>query len=191
MFLLFRIKRALSKKLKADPLRMQHVKNMMKVALRLASINGVDQKKTKIACLLHDLLKLEDPIKLKELIISQFPSIDTEAFPEVTWHALGAKVYAEVVLGVSDQDILNAIMYHTTGRPGMSKLEKIVALADYIEEGRTFVGEEIRKLADEDLDKALYLSMIEITDYLANNNLPISSLTKRALEEYQQLYGGN
>jgi HD superfamily phosphohydrolase YqeK len=73
----------------------------------------------------------------------------------------------------------------------MSKLEKIVALADYIEEGRTFVGEEIRKLADEDLDKALYLSMIEITDYLANNNLPISSLTKRALEEYQQLYGGN
>lgn len=64
---------------------------------------------------------------------------------------------------VNDSDILNAVRYHTTGRPNMTNLEKIVYLADYIEPGRDFPGvEEMRAISYEDLDRAL-LSALEKT----------------------------
>lgn len=190
MFLLLRIRILLLVKLRKDPFRRRHVTNMMKVALRLQSHYGADRKKTKLAVLLHDLMKLEDPAKLKAMVDEHHPKLDPNAFPEVTWHGIGAMLYAKDKLMITDTDILNAVMYHTTGRVGMSLLEKIICLADYIEEGRTFVGAEIRKLAFQDIDKALYLSMLEVSAYLKENNMPISSLTMRAIDEYQSQYGG-
>lgn len=190
MFLLLRVRFLLRIKLRKDPARRLHVKRMMKVALKLQKHYGADKKQTKIAVLLHDILKNEDPKTLKKMVEEHFPALDHQAFPEATWHALCAMIYAKEKLGISDSDVLNAIKYHTTGRVGMSLLEKIICLADYIEEGRTYVSEDIKSLAYLDIDKALYLSMLEITAYLRKHNLPVSSLTLAAIGAYTSQYGG-
>jgi predicted HD superfamily hydrolase involved in NAD metabolism len=156
----------------------------------LAIHHQEDLHKTKIACLLHDVCKLDSLEKIKETIATHFPALDENDFPEVTWHALAGMIYAKEVCHITDPDILNAIKYHTTGRPNMSKLEKIVCLSDYIEEGREFVSDELRKLAFIDLDKALYVSMLEVSAYLHANNLPLSRLTLIAMEDYKSIYGG-
>ena len=74
---------------------------------------------------------------------------------------------ANVVYGIVDEDILNAVSYHTTGRAGMSKLEKIIFLADAIEPGRNYpTVEEIRKLAYIDLNKACISSLERTVEYI-------------------------
>ena len=76
--------------------------------------------------------------------------------------------------GVADQEILDGIMYHTTGIDGMSKLAKVVYLADMIEPGRDFPGvEELRKLARRDLDRAMLLAYRNTMRYLLEGGLLI------------------
>ena len=82
-------------------------------------------------------------------------------------HAQAGAIFAKEIGGVKDEETLNAIRYHTTGRKGMGLLEKIIFMADYIEDGRVFEGvERVRRLAFKDLDlamlKALDLSMIHL-----------------------------
>ena len=88
-------------------------------------------------------------------------------------------------LGISDPDILNAVRYHTTGRENMSRLEKIIYLADLIEEGRDFPGVEgLRELAEEDLDTALLEGMRHVLLYLVKNRSPVQLLS---IEAYNDL----
>ena len=69
--------------------------------------------------------------------------------------------------GITDPDIINAVSYHTTGRPAMSALEKVIYIADAIEPNRNYPGvEAIRKMAEEDLDKACLLSMDRTIEYV-------------------------
>lgn len=64
----------------------------------------------------------------------------------------------------------SAVRWHTTGRPAMSQLEKIIYLADYIEPTRDFEGiDELRRLCDENLDAAMELGLrMSIEDVRAN-----------------------
>ncbi|MFS8512340.1 MAG: bis(5'-nucleosyl)-tetraphosphatase (symmetrical) YqeK, partial [Planifilum fulgidum] len=81
-------------------------------------------------------------------------------------------------LGVDDEEVLNAIRSHTTGRPGMSLLEKVVFLADYIEPGRSFSGvEEVRRLAREDLDRAILKALDNTIVYLVERGFKVYPLT--------------
>ena len=96
-------------------------------------------KKAYIAGLLHDVAKGKCRKGLKK--IAQQYSVDIDEFesinPELIHGKLGAKM-VEIELGVDDEDILNAICWHTTGRENMSMLEKIVYIADLTEPGRDF-----------------------------------------------------
>ncbi len=76
------------------------------------------------------------------------------------WHAPVGAYLAEKEAGITDPEILDAIRYHTSGRPGMTLLDKVIYVADYIEPGRHFPGvEEVRRLAETDLNEALIQAM--------------------------------
>ena len=92
------------------------------------------------------------------------------------------------IFGIDDEDILNAIAYHTTGRAGMSTLEKIIFLADAIEPGRHYLGvEEIRKVAETDLDGACILSLARTIEHVRDEKgwylHPATVEAKEYLEE--------
>ena len=90
---------------------------------------------------------------------------------------------------MSDEDILNAIRYHTTGRAGMSLLEKIVFIADYIEPNREKFGglEEARRLAYQDLDAAMKYILENTIDFVKIRGRLLHPLSLEALEYYKKL----
>lgn len=94
---------------------------------------------------------------------------------------------AKKMYTINDKAILSAIMYHTTGRPKMTLLEKIVYISDFIEPGRTEIPvlNKVRKLAYSNLDKAVYLSAQSTISYLQNTEKPIDSMTIQTLKYYQ------
>lgn len=137
--------------------RFNHSIAVAKEAVRLAKIYGVDEKKAEVAGILHDITK-EVPKDEQLQIIRCFGIImtDVEFCSIKLWHAITASIYLEKILGIKDRDILNAVRYHTTGRAGMSKLEKIIFVADSISEDRKYSGvEKLRKKAYVSLDEAM------------------------------------
>ena len=91
---------------------------------------------------------------------------------------------------VKDEEILTAITYHTTGRPGMSLLEKIVYISDYIEPMRDKAPNlpKVRKIAFEDLDECMYEILKDTLEYLEENPKEIDSTTRDAYVYYKDLH---
>ena len=87
---------------------------------------------------------------------------------------------------MDDKAILNAVLNHTTGRPEMSRLEKIIYIADYIEPGRKHAPNlsQVRALAFHDLDRALLQILKDTLDYLQSIESPIDPLTQRTYDYY-------
>jgi len=144
--------------------RYTHSERTAKSAYHLAKEHGEDPDKAYLAGLLHDIAKELTPLETGkysgELNETDF------LFPDVIHSFIGAKL-AEEVLGISDIDILNAIRYHTTARICMSVLEKIVFIADKIEEGRNYPETGyLKELAELDLDKAVF-EILQITTSIA------------------------
>ena len=91
---------------------------------------------------------------------------------------------------IKDEEILTAITYHTTGRPGMSLLEKIVYISDYIEPMRDKAPNlaKVRKIAFEDLDECMYQILKDTLSYLDENPNDVDSATKDAYAYYTMLH---
>ena len=89
---------------------------------------------------------------------------------------------------IDDEEIIDAILYHTTGRPGMSLLEKIVYIADYIEPGRNHAPNlgEIRELCFADLDEALLKILEDILVHLKESKKEIDPMTQMTYEFYKR-----
>ena len=136
--------------------RYQHTLGVMETAITLAKQYGADIKKAELAAIFHDYAKFRPKDEMKEIIVSQgFPQ-DLLAYNAELWHAPVGTYLVEKEVGITDREVLDAIRYHTSGRPKMSLLEKVIYLADYIEPGRHFPGvEEVREIAKENLDEAL------------------------------------
>ena len=103
-------------------------------------------------------------------------------------HAKVGAYLAETRYGVTVPDILNAIRYHTTGRPQMSKLEKILYIADYIEPGRKHVAdlEQIRQMAYQNLDTTMAKILENTLAYLKTTDGQIDSMTEETYEYYKK-----
>ncbi|ERI07954.1 bis(5'-nucleosyl)-tetraphosphatase (symmetrical) YqeK [Aneurinibacillus aneurinilyticus] len=159
--------------------RYEHTLGVVDTAIRLADKYGADKEKAETAAILHDYCKFWPEDRMREIIEST-PTIpkDLLEHDKELWHA---HVGAEVVrseLGIEDEEILDAIRYHTSGRENMTLLEKIVCLADYIEPGRQFPGvEELRTAAEEDLDRALAKGLGGTITFLVNREKRIYPLT--------------
>ncbi|WP_044642317.1 bis(5'-nucleosyl)-tetraphosphatase (symmetrical) YqeK [Risungbinella massiliensis] len=136
--------------------RFAHTQRVVETALELAEIFGENREKIKIAGYLHDYCKFWSADRLTEWIRKhQLPSELLDHNKEL-WHGpVGAEV-ARSQFGVQEDDILDAIRYHTSGRPNMGLLEKIIFLADFVEPGRQFPGvERARELVKQDLNEAM------------------------------------
>ncbi|MCR5331426.1 MAG: nicotinate-nucleotide adenylyltransferase [Lachnospiraceae bacterium] len=181
-----------------SPHRFTHVKNVAKTAVKLARTYNADMDKAYIAGLLHDCAKYLDDEQM--LQVAEEYNIELEEVEKASLQLVHAKigaVFAREVYGIEDEDILNAIRYHTTGRPNMSLLEKIIYIADYIEPGRkrdisdpqaARMLELARSFASVDLDQTLKYILKETYDYLVNKtDYAISDMTRKAYEFYKDI----
>ncbi len=176
------IKKDLKKKLK--PKRYEHSINVMKTAKDLALRYDVDIVKAQIAGLVHDCAKSLTIDEMLELAKEKNYSIPEEfIINPATLHAVVGALLAEEKYGVFDQEVLEAIKKHTTGSKKMSKLDKIIFLADYIEPGRKgdYV-DEVRKLAENNLDQAVLKALDNTINYLKENNNIINPSSLEARE---------
>lgn len=155
--------------------RFVHSVNVAKQAKRLAKIFGCDEERAVVAGILHDVTK-ETPFEEQLKIISDGGIIldSVESKNTKLWHAISGYVFVRDVLKTEDEDILNAIRYHTTGRAGMSLLEKIIFVADFTGDERNYSDVDVmREKALRNLDEAIiYGLQFTITD-LAGKGLTI------------------
>ena len=170
----------LKKHVKGD--RFEHSLGVEHAAIALAERYGADPAKAGLAGLLHDIAKQMNNAKLTAEYGIYSPSDRTVHGP------LGAAWLRDHGY-VDDEDVLNAIRYHTTGRPAMSLLEKIVFIADAIEPGRKSQEADIlRDYASEDLDKAVLYSLgCSLRRVLDNQHL-IDPDTVSAYNDYRRLF---
>ncbi len=136
-------------------------------AKRLALKYGADAEKSYLAGLLHDITKnasVDEHLK----IFSDFGIIlnDIEKNAEKLWHAFSGALFVENYLKINDAEIIDAIRYHTTAKPNMSLLGKVLYLADFTSADRDYPDvDEIRKLVDISLDEAfIYALQFSVKD---------------------------
>lgn len=167
------------------PKRFKHTQGVAGEAFKLAGRYGCDEQKAYIAGLLHDCAKCFSNKKQLELCAKYGVVVDDviKAQPALAHSFLGAEM-AKSDFGVADDAIVDAIRYHTTGRAGMSLLEKIVYIADCIEPYREpYPGlAEIRAFAYEDIDKAMVCALSHTIEYNKNKGGIIHPLSIEALD---------
>ncbi len=166
--------------------RLQHTYAVADEAVRLAKRYGADEKKARLAALFHDMCKGMTVDELDARVRS-FGLADRLLGRANLSHS---KVAAEMMkreYHISDEDMINAVAFHTTGRAGMSKLEKIVFLADAIEPGRDYPGvDEIRALAREDLDSAMIRMLSHTVEYIGEKGDYLDPDTVEALKDLKE-----
>ncbi len=176
-----RIKKVLDKE------RYQHTLGVAYMAASLAMRYGEDPERLFTAGLLHDCAK-NIPNEEKYALCKKYGISlnETEKKAPYLIHAKLGAYLAEKDYGIDDKEILNSIRSHTTGRPGMSVIEKIVFTADYIEMNRREAPDlpEIRMLAFQDLDMAVIRILKSTYEYLLKGDRPIDPATKESYEYY-------
>lgn len=151
--------------------RYTHTIGVMETAITLAEQYGADVKKAELAAIFHDYAKFRPKEEMATIIVEQNMPAELLDYHSELWHAPVGAYLVEKEVGIKDGEILNAIQYHTSGRPGLTLLEKIIYLADYIEPGRHFPGvEEVRQLAKNDLDQALLRAIQNTILFLMKKN---------------------
>ncbi len=150
-----RIKEILSRRL--SPKRYYHSLGVMNTAGELARIYGEDVERAKIAGLVHDCtkeLKINEHLEIVEKYGIKIP--EAEKNIEKLYHSKTGAVMARILFGIEDEEILKAIECHTAGKAKMTRFEKILFLADFIDPSRTYKGvSAIRKKAFKNLEEAI------------------------------------
>ncbi|HPU64013.1 MAG TPA: bis(5'-nucleosyl)-tetraphosphatase (symmetrical) YqeK [Mobilitalea sp.] len=171
--------------------RYRHVLGVEEVCDDLAVIYGCDTLKARTAGLLHDCARhLSDEELISECRKFNLHITEAEMKAPYLLHAKVGAAYAKEFYKVTDENILNAIISHATGKPGMSKLEKIVYVADFIEPYRKPIPhlDKARKIAyNDDLDKAVMFISGRILEYLKSINTFIDPLTQETYNYYVYL----
>lgn len=164
---------------KLTPKRYEHSIRVSEEAVKLAKKYGADSQKAEIAGILHDIMKdtdYDDQLK----IIKEFGIIlnNVEKFSKKLWHAISGSLYIKNILGIQDDDIINSVRYHTTSRPNMSTLEKVIFIADFTSSDRDYNGvEEMRIAASKSLEVAMEEGLAFTIGDLSSKRLPIDENT--------------
>ena len=177
---------AMQKELKYS--RFIHTLGVAFTAASLAARHGADIHKAETAGILHDCAKNIDVAEMERLCVEAgIPISMIESGNGSLLHSKAGCVLARDKYGVDDPEILNAIAWHTTGKPDMTLLEKILFIADYIEPGRDKAPhlDEIRTAAFDDLDTALRMILKDTLDYLKKGEKPIDEMTQLTYDFYK------
>lgn len=158
--------------------RWEHTQGVMTTAVLLAQRFGGDEAKADLAAILHDYAKYWPVARMESIISEQGLPADLLEHDKQLWHAPVGAYAVERDFGITDTEVLDAVRYHTSGREKMTLLDKIVCLADYMEPGRDFPGvEQIRKLAESNLDQALVAGFDSTLQFLIVQHKRIFPLT--------------
>lgn len=156
--------------------RREHSYRVARMAVARASSAGVEEGKALLAAALHDCGKY---VPSDSPLLKGFAAPD--GVPAPVLHQYTGAYLAEHLFHVEEEDVLDAIRYHTSGRRGMTKLGILIYLADMLEEGRTFPGvEELRDWFYKDLNACLYHALRQQDAYLKGEGKPIYPLTDEA-----------
>ena len=167
--------------------RLPHIKGTEETAVALAKFWGVDPEKARRAAILHDCTKYWD-LETQVAACDKY-GIALDELERVSVKFLHAKTgaaLAKYVFGEPD-DVYDAIFCHTTGKPGMTKLDKVLYLADYMEPSRAFDGvEELRRLVWEDLDQAMILGLEMTVEELRERGAVVHQNTQGTLDDLRR-----
>lgn len=174
--------------------RFLHSVGVRFTAQSMAMRFGVDLEKAGCAGILHDCAKnMSDAQMLTECKKHNIKCSDTEVAKPSLLHAKLGAYYAKKIYGITDEHVISAIRWHTTGKPSMSNLEKIIYIADFIEPGRRSLPHmaEIRKMAFMDLNQAMFMILDSTLSYLdkleRNHHDVVDSYTRDAYRFYKDL----
>ena len=155
--------------------RFQHSLNVADAAVMLAKKFGADEDKAYLAGLLHDITKNETDENQLQIMESGgiILSMTQRGNPKL-WHAMSGMVYLRDTLGITDEDVLGAVRWHTTGKAGMTLLEKVVFIADYISAERDYPDVDVmRRLSETSLDAAALYALKYSLRHLSEKEKPI------------------
>jgi predicted HD superfamily hydrolase involved in NAD metabolism len=161
--------------------RWEHTLGVMETAVLLARAYGCDADKAHLAALLHDVCKYWPVNDQRDMIRDNGLPADLLDYDKELWHAHAGAFIAQRDYGIDDEEVLDAIRYHTTGRKLMTLLEKVVCLADFMEPGRDFPGvHNIREIAEHNVDKALLAAFDGTIIFLLEKGKKVYPLTIEA-----------
>ncbi len=169
-----------------SPKRFRHSCNVARAARQLAQRYGGDVEKAYFAGLLHDICKEFPYEEQRALMLSGDFAPDTaELHSRKLWHGIAGARFLQIEFGVTDEDVLNAVRFHTVGREGMSLLEEIVYMADLISDERDFKGVgKMRKLAQENLQAAMLESLRQASQNVLKKGGLLPQYTVSAYNAY-------
>ena len=158
--------------------RWQHTVRVALMAAQNCGRLDLSEKSAITSALFHDCAK---ELPLNDNRLKDFKLYGD--MPETVIHQFSGAYLAEHYFGVKDSEIINAVRYHTTGRENMSPLEKLIFLCDMLEDGRSYSDvEELRKVFEEDIDKALFAALERQVKHLNKKKQKIYYLTQNALD---------
>ncbi|KKI63578.1 MULTISPECIES: bis(5'-nucleosyl)-tetraphosphatase (symmetrical) YqeK [Staphylococcus] len=167
--------------------RYNHSLRVAETAVKLAEQYDGDKDKAKLAGILHDYSKYDDLGSMYQIVRQNDLDSNLLSYGSEILHGPVCAVIMEQQFGVNDEEVLLAIKNHTTGRAQMTKTEKLVFIADYIEPGRQTPGvEEIRDLAynQGSLDKTIYEISKRTVLYLITKDITVYDATIACLNYY-------
>lgn len=170
--------------------RYLHTIGVIEMALTLNKIHQLHIKEEQVfyAACFHDLAKFLPREVMLKYLQQYYPNeyLNLLNYPKV-WHSFVGPYYVKDKCHINDPLILDAIKYHTTGRPMMTSLEKIIFISDYIEKNTRFEDGMIRtrKIAMQNLNAAVKVELSETIRFLEENHRPIYELTKETYNFYQ------
>ena len=168
--------------------RLRHIEGVKKTAGYLAEKYGENPEKAEIAALFHDMYrKLSDSeidFYIKKIGLEEYRY---KSNPNLI-HSKVAAFNMKEIYGIEDEDLINAVSFHTTGRAGMSKLEKIIFISDAVEPSRSYpsVG-VLRNLAEHDLNRACLVSLESTVKFLEKEGIEIDRDTIEAREYFRKM----
>ncbi|MBR3961728.1 MAG: bis(5'-nucleosyl)-tetraphosphatase (symmetrical) YqeK [Clostridia bacterium] len=157
-------------------------------AKRLAILYGADAEKAFFAGLLHDITK--NAPENEQLQMFEVFGIIADSITQKShklWHAVTGAAYIKNILGITDEEVLSAVRYHTTAKRGMSLLEKILYLADFTSADRDYEDVDVmRKKVDISLDDAMQYALCYTIKELADKQVAIHPDTFEAYNEIME-----
>ena len=165
--------------------RFEHTLNVKKMAVQMARRYGEDPDRAALAALLHDTAK-EMPAAQQLALMRANPDLagEGENRPTPVWHGICAAILARTEWGVTDEGVLSAIDCHTTGKPGMNRLDKILFLADMTSAERSWDGvETLRELEMQDLDEAMLWALRQNMDFVRRSGKPLDPMSEATYQD--------
>lgn len=174
--------------------RFIHTLGVVNSAMYLAKKYGANIEDAHLAALLHDCAKEIPLLEMRDLV-ANLPCDQDMLHSGALLHGLAGMVLANTQYGVTNPDILEAIRVHTTGKENMSKLDKIIFLADYIEPNRKFPGvNDIRLAAEQSLDAGVLCGFDMTIRHLIDSRdsiYPLTILSRNDLLRHMKKGGAN